>query len=302
MAEFFNNKSAVETSLEGCPDPTAGRAVILQGGHASRVCHQFRSQAGVPVDLIAYLDEIELPPTDEDEDGIDAPAVTHKVHFADAVCGSGRIITVDATIDEDEDPSRLCFVVPPPVTNNPGIYTAEMVIYDGANRPQASDSTLVSVERSLHLRATIPGNTLRGPLTINEIRTQLRDFPVLNSYWNNVEFSDAEIIHAIQEPIRCFNETLPRVVSYGPSNFPFRHNWLQAVCAALLRISATSYMRNSRRITYGDNKTSDDKDKYSAYAQMAEMKWREYQAFCVQEQVTANWTGGSSHIGTWMQG
>jgi hypothetical protein len=61
-------------------------------------------------------------------------------------------------------------------------------------------------------------------------------------------------------------------------------------------------MRNSRRITYGDNKTSDDKDKYSAYAQMAEMKWREYQAFCVQEQVTANWTGGSSHIGTWMQG
>lgn len=300
MAEFFSNKSASETSLEGCPDPTAGRAVILQGGHATQVCHQFRSGEGAPVDLIAYLDEIELPVVDDDDEE-EAEPVIHKVHFADAVCGSGRITTVEGTIDEDSDPSRLCFTVPEYVANNPGIYTAEMVIYDAANRPQASDSTLVSVERSLHLRTIAPGNTQRGPLTIGEIRTQLRDYPVLNSYWQNVEFSDAEILHAITEPIRCFNETLPRVLSYGPSSFPFRHHWLQAVCASLLRISATSYMRNSRRITYGDNKTSDDKDKYSAYAQMAEMKWREYQAFCSQQQITANWSGGSAHVGTWAQ-
>jgi hypothetical protein len=301
VAEFFNNKTANETSLEGCPDPTAGRAVVLSGGHATRVCHQFRDGSGTPVDLLAYLDEVELPPpADDDDEPSPPPSTAHRVHFADAVCGAGRIITVDGEIDEDGDPSRVCFTVPDSVANHPGIYQAELIVVDAAGRPQASDSTLISVERSLHLRTLRPGDSLRGPLTLGEIRTQLRDFPVLNSYWQNVEFSDAEILHAIIEPIRCFNETLPRVLSYGPANFPFRHNWLQAVCAALLRISANSYMRNSRRITYGDNKTTDDRDKFSAYAQMAETKWREYQMFCSQQQVAANWTG-SAHMGNWMQ-
>jgi hypothetical protein len=116
---------------------------------------------------------------------------------------------------------------------------------------------------------------------------------VLNSYWQNVEFSDTEIVHSILEPIRCFNETLPRAISFGPTNFPFRHHWLQAVCAALLRISAVSYMRNSRRIAYGDGKTTDDRDKYATYSQLAEAKWQEYKMFCTEQQVTANWTGAT---------
>lgn len=319
MAEFFRDQTANETALEGCPDPTAGRAIVIPGGFETTVCHQFRNSDGEPVDLIQYIDEgtdpagtgcgcgppVEPepdpdPPVDPPVDPPEEPC-THYVQFADAVCGNGNVHKSPAYISCD-DPTKLCFTVPPDVYTNPRIYTAEMVVVDGDCKPIAMDTTLISVERSLQSRTIGLQQRNSGPLTINEIRTHLRDFPVLNSYWDGVEFSDAEILHAIIEPVRKFNETIPRVISFTPANFPFRHNWLEATCAVLLRISAASYLRNSRRLAYGDGKTSDDKDKHTPYANLAEHKWRIYTDFCVHSQVAANLSYGSVRTGGWVQG
>jgi hypothetical protein len=285
MAQFANSTTAKETSLEGCPDPTAGRAVIVPAGHVGNVCHQLRDDEGAPIDVLTYLGDLEgVVPLD--------PPATHIVYVADALCTSEPVYQAVGTIDPDGDPSVICFEVPSNVTDRPGIYKVELAVLSADGVTQITDSTLLSVEPSLAYRAA-GGQYNRGPITINEVRLQMRDFPVLNSYWQNVEFSDTEIVHSILEPIRCFNETLPRAMSFGPTNFPYRHHWLQAVCAALLRISAVSYMRNSRRIAYGDGKTTDDRDKYATYSQLAEAKWQEYKMFCTEQQVTANWTGAT---------
>lgn len=298
MAKFLQNNVAIETALEGCPDPSAGRAIFVPAGYPSRTCHELRDDDGTPINLVEQLTMLFVEA--EDDESVDlsttaAPVPTHTVYFANAMCACVPV-AVELCIS-GSDPTRVCFDIPSQITDNPGIYTGEIVIVDADGRPYLSDSMLLSVESSLRLRYTQPGKTDPGPITLGQVRTQMRDFPVLNSYWQNVEFSDAEIVHSMLEPIRCFNETMPHATHYTPNNFPFRHNWLQATCACLLRISATSYLRNSHKITYGDGKTSDDRDKYATYAQLAEAKWREYQMFCTEQQVRANWLGTSHHGG-----
>ena len=298
MAKFLQNNVAIETALEGCPDLTAGRAIFLPAGYPGRACHELRDESGNPIDLLRNLSMLHVDEEEPDDSGTTttaAPGSPHKIYVANTMC-AGVPIVANLCISAD-DPTRVCFDIPAQVTANPGIYTAEMMIVDGSGRPYLSDSTLISIESSLYLRHTQPGQNAPGPVTLGQVRIQMRDFAGLNTYWQNVEFSDAEIVHSLLEPIRCFNETMPHARHYTPSDFPFRHNWLQATCACLLRISSTSYMRNSRKIVYGDGKTSDDRDKYATYAQMAEAKWREYQMFCTEQQVRANWLGVSRHGG-----
>ena len=300
MAKLVNNTVAIETALEGCPDPTASRAIVISAGYTNRVCHQFRNDDGSPMDLgdIYFLDEDDYDEEEGTTTTVAPPTTPHKVYIADALC-TGVPVVADMCIS-GEDPTRVCFTIPDSVANHPGIYRAEMVVMNNDGNPYVTDSTLISVESSLYLRSTMPGVAAVGPITIGQVRIAMRDFAGLNAYWANVEFSDAEIVQSILEPISCFNETAPHAARYSPSNFPFRHHWLQAVCANLLRISAMNYMRNSRKIVFGDGKTSDDRDKYSTYIQMAEAKWREYVDFCVMQQVRINW-GSVVRVGGYYQ-
>lgn len=292
MAELLQTGAeANESSLEGCPDPTSGRAIIVSSlGDLgpSKVCHQFRDGMGNPLDLVSIMP---LP-----EDAPDPERKPHMVLIQDALCSAGRPVKVEATIATGTD-GQVCFEIPAGVTDRPGIYNTEMLLFDLQGRPYAKDSTLVSVERSL-LRDYDNGRRQGdGPLTLGEIRMQLRDYAGLNSAWDNAEFSDAEIVHAILQPIREFNETLPRVLGFTASNFPWRQKWLDGVTATLMRMAANWYMRNSRKIQYGDGKTSDDKNKAAEYLQLAEVKWLEYRRFCEMEQVVANYRGGVSSLG-----
>jgi hypothetical protein len=287
MTRFLQNSTAVESSFEGCGDPTAGRAIFVSAGTPTNACHQLRDNTGQPINLTS------IDPGNQDLTFTsDETSITSKVLFRDALCTAGTIHETTVTIDSPTS-GLVCFEVPSQVLARPGIYTAEVTLVDTAGRPYLQDSTLVSVEQSLLGQSTV-SNRYIGPITLGEIRMELRDFPGLNVAWENAEFSDAEIVHAILKPIRAFNETLPRVVSYGTSAFPWRDRWLEGAVATLLRMAGYWYLRNSRNIKYGDNVTEDDKDKVSSYMQIAEMKWAGYLQFCTEEQVRANWASGLS--------
>jgi hypothetical protein len=264
---------ALESAISGCPDPTAGRAVVIPAGGSSSVIHQLRDSSGVPVDLSGF---------------IDAPALI-KAYVANALCHDSKIEHVNATI-EDAEIGKIKFNLPASIGMNPGIYEAEVWAAEDSANFQGSvkfqNTFLISIERSLLARSA--GSIAVGPITIGEVRMQLRDFPQLNEYWNNNEFSTAEIVHSLIQPIYVWNETPPPVIKYSASSFPYRSKWLDATTANLMRTAAAWLLRNHRTIRYADGTVDSDKDKYREYLQIAENKWAEYKVFCATEKLAIN--------------
>lgn len=275
MAEFYQQHETAVTAFEGCPDPTAGKAVHTVAGTQARVCHQLLGPDGQPVNLTALQE-----------------AGTSTVLFSGVTCSSRvHAVTLDAADFADSDNGRICFALPPAVERTPGIYQVQLTLRDEEAVPYVGDRFLLSVESSL-LTPDKP-----GPLTLGEVRRALRDYPATNTAWESSEFSQDEILAAIVRPVQTFNETLPRVLRYSPANFPYRSQWLDAAIGHLLKLASLWYLRNSQKLSYGDGKTEDDKDKHPAYAQIAEMHLQRFQAFCDAEQVTANLTRGFSSFG-----
>lgn len=277
MAELFQNVETGSTAFDGCPDPTAGKSAIVWQGMQSRICHTMVLPDGTPLGLAAYRD-----------------LVGSTVKFRRPGC-RGKVHTISLTADNfvDADGGKLCFDLPPEVDGTPGIYAAQLVIVDDQARPYAGDSLLVSVEPTALAETAVP-----GPLTMGEIRRALRDYPALNTAWDAAEFSNEEILQAVIRPVRQFNETLPRVLSYNLDRFPYREEWLRATVSYLLEMGAHWYARNAKTLKYGDGMTEDDKDKVALYAQVAHNGIARFNNFCVTEQVAANMSGHSSLGGT----
>ena len=67
-------------------------------------------------------------------------------------------------------------------------------------------------------------------------------------------------------------------------------------------MAANWYLRNHRKIQYGDGKTESDMDKVKDYLQLAEMKWQTYIDFCREMKTVYNWTGGYGNLGGTVMG
>jgi len=254
-----------------------GKSAIVWQGMQSRICHTLVLPDATPVNLSNY-DEL----------------VGSTVKFRRPGC-RGKVHTVELSQANfvDAENGKLCFDLPAAVDGTPGIYATQIVIVDEAQRPFVGESLLVSVEPTM-----LTERAVSGPLTMGEVRRALRDYPALNTSWEAAEFSNEEILDAVIRPVRQFNETLPRVLSYDLDRFPYREEWLRATVSYLLEMGAHWYARNSKQLKYGDGMTEDDKDKVTLYAQVAHMGVQRFNNFCATEQVAANMHGFSSLGGT----
>jgi hypothetical protein len=274
------NVTPEESFLEGCPDPTAGRAITVVAGSAGNVVYQMRDGNGVPIDMAAL--------------GYDEAPYGVWVLLSNALCPHAPVYVSASAAVSSGDPTSVVFAIPPQAAAIPGIYLAEIWIVSDIDEPETTgvivNKALVSVEASLLSRKL--GNTTPGPITVQEVRLQLRDFPELNTYWQQREFSLAEVVHSILQPIYVWNETPPDVIRYDAGNFPYRNKWLEAAAANLMRIAANWLVRNSRTIKYGDGMTESDKDKFQAYYTLSEAKWQEYKQFCADQKVALNLRSG----------
>jgi len=174
---------------------------------------------------------------------------------------------------------------------HPGVYVAEIAIYDDQDNRRLSQFRYLQVAPSLE-------ESHVGPITIPEVRMALWDTcPTDNTLLDDYEFTDTQIMSALRRPIDRWNETSPNVIAYTPATFPFREHWLIATIGYLMRIAAHHYRRN--HLTYQAGGVSvNDKDKFNEYEQVARIRLEEYDSWMRNKKVEINVSMGYGSLGS----
>lgn len=274
-SDLVSLSASESVAANGCPVVTKARTVIMDQNTAPTIQWEFRNRDGKAVDLSnctgAFGDVV--------------------VRFVDPMSACAEPVQVDAAVT-DGPAGTIAFTPPTSVANNPGIYMMQIGLLDNSGNLTFVNTGLLSVERS-----TFGGWTTgaTGPLTLNEVRIQLRDTAIENDLRDNVEYDDTEILHSIAQPIMYWNEVPPPIAYFTPATFPFRSHWLRAVCANLLRIAATWYMRNKLQITHGGAQ-DDDRNRDNPYLQLAQLYQQEWVDFVNDKKLSINIQGFYSNI------
>ncbi|RIZ71263.1 MAG: hypothetical protein D0530_04875 [Methylococcales bacterium] len=182
-------------------------------------------------------------------------------------------------------------------TNRPGIFFAQVAIFDTDGNLMQSTPYWLSVEHTVQTESN-------GPISIAEVRLILRDVcPDQNFLLDDVEFSDTEIAFCIIRPIDEFNETYQPKTSYTASTFPWRSHWLNAASGYLMRMAANSYARNY--LDYGVSGAQINlQNKVKIYTELSSQllaEWKEFIKSSKLEQNIENaWgTQRSSYVRRW---
>lgn len=258
------------TSLTGCPSPTKERTVVVSANTATAFRWTFYGPDGVAIPV-----QIE----DDYEEGTSANDIPTRVAiFRDPFQICQGVHVGKLVYNEDDG---LLILPPPAVRNNPSIYQFEAYwLQPAPDGTQLTGSGLLSVEESV-LRAynfADEAPEYRGPLSLHQIRTHLRDFPEDNDTIGRAQFSDMEIIEAIAYPVMVWNDTRPPTSRYSPANFPHRSQWIKATIAKLHSIEGHWMMRNQMTMQT-EGVTVDDRNKWNNYIAMAKQEMLEYEAW-----------------------
>ena len=272
---------------EGCPVLTKTRSMVMQRGISGVIQWNIKNKAGQTMDLSNYL--CDDPETESDDEG-DCGRVN--VRFQD-IFGTSNILQDDAVV-VDSSTGLVQVEIPPAIANTPAIFKVDFGVYDSDDNLLMIDSGMLSVEKSA-FSAFDSEATDAGPLTLSEVRMQLRDTAVENNLLDNVEFDDAEIVHSLIQPIREWNETPPPIGIATAYNFPFKYNWLMATVANLLKIAASHYMRNDLQSSHG-GVTVGDKAKASPYLQVAQQLSADWKMFVREKKVSLNAEGCYGYV------
>lgn len=131
-------------------------------------------------------------------------------------------------------------------------------------------------------------------LTIEALRTFIRDRPELNTLLENKETDDACLATAIEDAIDDWNNTPPLVTSYTVDNFP-SHSLLK-IGATLWVLKSAGIMMSRNHLTYNDGGISIEKDEktqlYQSWLDRFEPEWERRKASLKMAQNLGNCWGG----------
>lgn len=263
--------------LDGCELKTASRVVIIAAGHNAVIEWDMRGSAGEALDITSLT----VPCGD-----LTTGRVVLRIldAFDDSLC---TLATVDPVTIVDPGTATLRAVLPDSIRLRPSLYILEWTAYDCTGKALWIETGLLSVERSL-AASVIQLFSGQGPITLMEIRTQMRDIPFVNPLLNDVEYDDNELIHSIKQPVMYWNEIPPAVAWFTAHDFPFRHHWLKAICANLLRIAAEWYRRNKFLTVAGGVQQGTEKDKDQPYLIAAVELDKEWKLFVERKKIEIN--------------
>jgi hypothetical protein len=153
------------------------------------------------------------------------------------------------------------------------------------------------VEVAQSIKASSPGTN--RPLSIFEIRMAIRDrCPSDNTFLDELEFSNTEIMYALQRPIDYWNEALPPIPeTYTYSTFPYKYHWSDAAIGELLKIASMKLMRNNIQINAG-GVNLDDKGRVAMYMQVSGQLLQDYKAWVMQQKYSLNMNAWFGRIST----
>ena len=173
--------------------------------------------------------------------------------------------------------------IPDGIMQAPGLHLAAIQVYN------LDGKLLYQSPRSLEIAPRI--TSVKRPVTVAEVRFNLRDYPELNTLLNDVEFSDNEIAYCISKPVEIWNEMTPDVGQYDIADFPWRQQHISATIGHLLVLAGRWYLRN--QLAYSSGGLSvDDKNKGPAYIQMGQQAMANFERFCMERKFEANIMGG----------
>lgn len=140
--------------------------------------------------------------------------------------------------------------------------------------------------------------------TVGDVRGFLVDrCPADNRLLLSVQFTDDQILDAMQFAVDDWNSTPPRVASFTAATFPWRYQWVLATAAQLLRSAALQQVRNNATYQSG-TVTVNDSDKgrdFAAFANQLRQEWREWMTAKKREiNINLGWGGsGIDAFGGW---
>lgn len=264
--------------------------IRMSQGQKKKVQFTLRDEKGDAVDLDALTDAADIPVYDGPE-FMSSSSMTQLLSssFAGLVvrlsathflCDGSTQFEVLGTIT-DANMGEIEFQFLPDHTNTPGIFVASVGVFF---------TDILRFQQMIYLEF-MPTNfslSSQGPITVPEVRMDIMDMcPDANYLLDELEFTDAEIIHCMRKAVDTFNETPPRVLRYTPENFPFRAAWLGATSGFLLRMVSHRYRRNTLRYSAA-GVTVADQERAEAYERAANQAVAEFKDWSQQIQVARN--------------
>lgn len=254
-------------SVQNCPIVSKTRTVIVDKGQIATIRWELRNREGKAVDL---------------QNCVDAGGLVFG-RIVDDIYGCDETLDIQASV-YDAQAGLVDLTLTSELVDEPGIYTLQFGLLNELGQPTFVDRGLLSVERGLFGSEK---NAKSGPVTIGEVRLQLRDYALANDLRGVSEFDDTEIIHSMLQPIREWNETPPDVAFFTPKTFPYHYHWLLATCGNLLQISATWYLRNKLQVSHGGVQ-DDDRDRDQTYIAVSNMLRQQWLDFLRQQKYALN--------------
>ena len=135
-------------------------------------------------------------------------------------------------------------------------------------------------------------------LSIAEIRMTLRDTdPEGNFLLEELDFTRSEVALCIRRCIDYWNEALPPVAFYKPTNFPWRYHLSKGAAALLHQMAANHKMRNDLPYSAG-GVTVQDTIKFQQYLEFYKLYWGEWVQWVKDKKYQINISGGLWTLGS----
>lgn len=275
--ETVSFASPVDGTLYDCPVKMGVRTVVATTGQQAYIDFEMRDARGNQVNIDGCI----LAGEGEDPGFV-------LVRFQEFRSCNPSLTEIEATV-VDGSLGKIRFQLPAAVVATPGIWQFEVGVYNTSGVLIFTNKGLLSVERGLFGSDTSAG-ALSGMPTITEIRTELRDMIGLNDLRDELEASDAEILHALVKPVQDWNETPPYIGTHTPESFPYRVQWLHATCGYILRSAAIWYERNKLNVSTA-GVSDQERDKLRSYMQIANVYLEEWREFVKSNKISLNWAG-----------
>lgn len=199
----------------------------------------------------------------------------------------------DAVAAVDDTGRFLLLPVPANVVDLPGVYTAQASVRDGAGLERVRNQLTVVVDRGLFLSDGAPPDD-RGPPTVAEVRTALRDHPAANRLLGEYEFDAAEIGAGIVSAVQAFHTASPpipwRIPTTGwPSGA--RRQLLDGIMAYLFE-TAMNYHRRGHLPYSAGGLTVDDLAKEKDYMAAVQFYRDRFDKWAAMTRAKANMAAG----------
>lgn len=259
---------------DGCPVLTRLKAFIVDQGVLATLEHAFRDKLGKVADLSPLFPESSASASETA--GQNRIKLRIKEFLGSSVQPSSNPLwEVDGAVI-DAGRGKIQATLDADLVQLSGMYELSWAVVNEDDAPVLVDRGLLSIERSLW--TADPQRAMRdvGPPTLQEIRQRMFDSSAAdNTLLAEIEFGDEQILLAMAEPIRAWNEEPPPIGRFTTRDFPFRGAWVTGIMAQLHLTAGNHYRRN--RLAHSAGGTSiDDKNKEREYMAEGQRLWTDY--------------------------